>query len=213
VPAGKTASFTLNSNHEMYSGGYPYFTVALAKDGKFKAQNGTSYFALFNKDWLIIGLDTSYFSSSRNLYMDGTIDSSQTEFLRRTCAASPEAKIIIVSHNEGFDLKGQQTNALWNQIKTAIGRAPDYWYWGHAHNAVVYKPYDGCLARCIGHGAVPYGVASDLEGAPAVEWYEKGDAGDLQLPRVLNGYLLLTLDGPSLSEKLIGEDGSTRWSR
>jgi len=41
TPEGR--SFTLNSNHEMYSGGHGYFNVALA-DTRFKAQCGTSYF-------------------------------------------------------------------------------------------------------------------------------------------------------------------------
>ena len=53
-PAGAQASFTLNSNHEMYDGARAYFDVALAAPA-FAAQGGTSYFALRNTHWLIVG--------------------------------------------------------------------------------------------------------------------------------------------------------------
>lgn len=211
-PKGKLGSFTLNSNHEMYSGGQTYFDIALSSGGKFAQQQGTSYFALVNNSWLLFGIDTAYFSPASNLYMDGTIDESQQRFLQATAAKYSDRRLAIVSHNEGFDLKGGPTNALWAQVETALGRSPDYWFWGHAHNAVVYKPRKNCRCRCIGHGAVPYGVASDLKGAPEVDWYEKGSAGDDRVPRVLNGHLELILDGRGIEEKLRGEDGSLRWS-
>lgn len=54
-PRGSIASFTLNSNHEMYSGGIGYFNVAL-RDPAFSQQKNCSYFALYNKHWLVIGL-------------------------------------------------------------------------------------------------------------------------------------------------------------
>ncbi len=212
-PAGSKGSFALNSNHEMYSGAHPYFDVALASPS-FAAQNRTSYFALVNKNWIIIGLDTAYFSSPDNLYMDGTIDAHQRDFVKKLCNDYPGRKIVVLSHHEGLDLPGEQTNALWLQVRNALGRVPDYWYFGHAHNAVVYKPRDGCRARCIGHGAVPYGVAKRLDGAPAVEWFEKDTANDDEVrTRVLNGFACVTLNGASLTEALIGEDGSTRWPR
>src|SRR5204863_2881027 len=133
---------------------------------------------LVNDHWMLTGLDTDYFSSPDNLYMDGTIDPAQSQFLQNTRNTFPGRQIIIVSHHEGLDLKGERTNSLWMQVKNALGRAPDYWHWGHAHNAVVYKPTENCRSRCIGHGAVPYGVAKELDGAPAVEWFEKGTAND-----------------------------------
>ncbi len=211
-PVGSKGSFTMNSNHEMYSGAQPYFEIALGSPS-FAAQKGTSYFALVNANWIIFGLDTAYFSSPDDLYMDGAIDAHQRDFIRTVCADHPHRKIVVVSHHEGLDLPGEQTNALWLQVRNALGGVPDYWYFGHAHNAVVYKTRpDGCRARCIGHGAVPYGVAKRLQDAPAVEWFETTNAADDDVPnRVLNGFACVTLDGASLTEALIGEDGSTRW--
>ncbi|WP_405126883.1 hypothetical protein ACEPM2_19655 (plasmid) [Ralstonia pseudosolanacearum] len=69
-PAGTLGQFTLNSNHEMYSGAVGYFRE-LAQ--RFPLQNGTSYFSLQNDHWLIVGLDTAYYADEMNLYMDGAL--------------------------------------------------------------------------------------------------------------------------------------------
>src|SRR5207253_1416416 len=49
TPAGPGLSFALNSNHEMYSGGYAYFDLTLHT---FKQP--ASYFTLSNKHWRFI---------------------------------------------------------------------------------------------------------------------------------------------------------------
>jgi hypothetical protein len=50
-PSGSVGSFTLNSNHEMYSGANGYF-LAL-QDDQFRLQGGNSYFVLQNDDWFV----------------------------------------------------------------------------------------------------------------------------------------------------------------
>ena len=53
VRAGKESrygSWSLNSNHEMFSGGHGYFDHLL-KDARFAGQNGQSVFVLQNEDW------------------------------------------------------------------------------------------------------------------------------------------------------------------
>lgn len=209
-PAGAQASFTLNSNHEMYDGARAYFDVALAAPA-FAAQGGTSYFALRNSHWLIIGLDTGYYATGE-LYLEGAIDAIQGGFLGRLGATAGDRRIMVLTHHEGADLPGQTTTTLWQQVTSCLGRAPDAWYWGHAHNGVVYAPIDGCRARCIGHGAIPYGAASMLAGVPSVLWSETVSAKDPSQPeRVTNGYARVTLDGPTLTEELVAEDGGVRW--
>ena len=71
-PPGSFGSFALNSNHEMYSGAKPYFLETLAND-KFLKQGGCSYFALENTNWVIVGLDSAYFSNPESMYMDGSL--------------------------------------------------------------------------------------------------------------------------------------------
>lgn len=206
-PFGSRGGFTLNSNHEMYSGAVPYFAATLPR---FELQRGCSYFALMNASWLIIGLDSAYDADPFDLYLDGKLAGPQLEWLAQL---PKDKRTLVLSHHQGLDEKGQQPTALYAQVVDALGRVPDYWYWGHLHNAIVYQEREGMLGRCVGHGAIPYGNASELAGVPSVAWYEAQKANDPSLPeRVKNGLALVTLDGPELAESLIDEDGRTRWS-
>jgi hypothetical protein len=49
-------SYTLNANHEMYSGGFGYF------DAIQRLGQETSYFCLENEHWRIVALDSGYYS-------------------------------------------------------------------------------------------------------------------------------------------------------
>ena len=212
-PEGKKGSFTLNSNHEMYAGAHGYFGIALTSK-TFALQHGTAYFALVNKNWLVLGLDSAYGADPDELYMKGRLDQAQSGWLA-TIAGQYEAgrKIIVTSHHEAVLLeegatKQVATTPLWDQVTAAVGRPPDYWYFGHAHNAVTYAPYKGCHCRCVGHGGIPYGVAIAFQGAADVTWYEKKLAGDSTLPiRVMNGFVHVSLAGATITEKLIRENG------
>ncbi len=213
-PGGTLASFALNSNHGMYYGARGYFGTTLAAPA-FAAQQGTSFFALVNDDWLIFGLDSAYNASWDSMFMDGALGSLQQGWMARTQAAYPGRKIIVMTHHTGTDLTGATKTSLWQEVVDALGKSPDYWYWGHAHNAVVYNDIDGCLARCNGHGAIPFGVASSLQPAVGgtVDWFEDGLAGDTRIPdRCLNGAAIVALDGTSITETFLSETGETRWS-
>jgi hypothetical protein len=83
---GSKGSFTLNSNHEMYDGAYGYFGTTL-NNSIFNIQQGTSYFAITFKNWIIFGLDSAYNDKSR-FYLDGTLnDNDQIDFIRSMMAA------------------------------------------------------------------------------------------------------------------------------
>ncbi|UTH75022.1 metallophosphoesterase [Chromobacterium sp. IIBBL 290-4] len=206
-PSGARGQLTLNSNHEMYNGAFGYFGVLASR---FPLQQGTSYFSLFNSNWLILGLDTAYWSDKWNLYMDGALGDGQTAWLKEV-AAGWQGKIMVLSHHQGYSMVGEP-NALCQAVSGALGRAPDYWYWGHLHNVICYQPQNGMRARCVGHGAIPYGVASVLNGKPQVAWAETKSAGDGQYPqRVLNGFARVELNGGDLAETLYDENGEKRW--
>lgn len=205
-PQGMRGSFTLNSNHEMYNGAFGYF-AELARN--FPLQNGCSYFALENDDWLVIGLDTAYFSPCASMYMDGVLDAGQLAWLAQL---PKDKRLLVLSHHEAYSALGDGKTALYQQVEQALGREPDYWYWGHLHNGICYQTIGNFRGRCVGHGAIPYGVASEFQDDERVVWYETELAGDSNYPeRVLNGYALISLDGAGLSETLLGEDGSVRW--
>jgi hypothetical protein len=211
-PLGRQGQLLLNSNHEMYSGGWPLFEgamPALAPD-----QNQTSYWSAENAHWFVLGLDTAYFAT--DMYMIGALgtDNSQRRWLEQLRTRIGDRKLIVLSHHQPVDAHGQATTRVYDQLTATLQRVPDSWYWGHLHNCIVYRDLPGAFAgRCIGHGAIPYGDARGLADQPAVAWYETQNARDPEYPpRVLCGFLALELDGPELRERLIGEDGSERWS-
>jgi hypothetical protein len=222
-PAGSVASFTLNSNHEMYSGGQGYFGVALAND-RFQAQRGHSYFALVNDDWVILGLDSAY-AGTGGFYQTGALNPPQIDWIRALVARGTlqradgsRKSVLALTHHQGFDADGKkQSPGLWDDVTSALGGGPDYWYWGHLHGVAVFRPVPAngvpLRARLVGHGGVPY-VSDPM--TPALEWTEssadaeliKGDGPD----RSRNGYAILRIDGRKISEELYDELGERRWA-
>lgn len=213
-PRGSLASLTLNSNHEMYNGGHGYFDVTL-KSEVFKAQNGASYFALENAHWIVVGLDSVYGASEAGGYMHGQLNPPQLDFLDgiRKRAAAAGKRVVVLSHHPGLSLTGGLCDPLWTQVTSALGGTLAYWYWGHVHGGVAYKAQGGVLGRCCGHGAVPHGAAPELDGNDSYVWRESASADDPQIPlRILNGFVLLELQGAALKESFIDENNRLRWS-
>jgi hypothetical protein len=218
-PAGSLGSFTLNSNHEMYSGAKPYFTKALASP-MFHLQAGYSFFALENTNWIVVGLDSAYFSSEDGAYLDGSLGvgdpaaADPLAFLKEV--AGRGKKVIVLTHHNGLpEIGSGLATTLWTQVMGAFpaDAPPAYWYWGHVHAGAVYvKQPNGTQCRCTGHAALPWGLATELKN-PDVTWFETRSAGDPSDPlRVLNGFTAVTLDGASLSEVFYDENGHQAWT-
>lgn len=227
---GEGRSFTLNSNHEMYCGAQGYFPDALGSS-IFSAQQGTSYFLLQNDDWQIFGLDSAY-DSPDSLYMYGALTADQISFVQDNLDASK--KTIFMTHHTPYDLTGEveQVNKGMSLLKDAQsamnGGLPDYWYFGHIHDGVVYEPKtvngSTSLMRCTGHGAMPYGAPWGLTKPGSRPPFAPTDyisgitffAGtpmDASKPegQVKNGFMLLTLSGGSITEEFYDEDGTRTW--
>jgi hypothetical protein len=213
-PKGSLGALALNSNHEMYSGANPYFQAIAGPP--FGMQNGCSYFALENSNWVIVALDSAYFSPEAKLYMDGSLGpagGTQVIFLQSQVAKGK--KVIVLTHHNGLAEDGQSATGLWSEVMSGFagGAGPTLWYWGHAHAAAVYKPYGAANvpSRCCGHGGLPWGQASSLANN-SVEWYETRSANDPDIPtRVLNGFAVLSLNGPSVQETFYDENGGVAW--
>jgi len=227
--SGSQGSFMLNSNHEMYSGAQGFFGKGL-KAAPFALQQNTSYFAIQSDKWIIIALDTAYYDKS-SLFMNGALtDDNQINFIKSLNTTGK--KLIAITHHNPTNVEGTVTAPLplWDQLVSALGRPPDFWYWGHVHNGIVYSDQsfpgqNGVKARCAGHGAIPFGVAYGLQNAdgttvPSVEYfahellssaYEKTDTQ--QANRVLCGFAMLTLGPDSINEQFIDQTGEVRWSK
>ncbi len=235
-PAGSIGALALNSNHEMYSGAGAYFN-SIAKPNKgtdppwpFGMQAGCSYFTLYNSHWVIVGLDSAYYSDQEGLYRDGALFPSnggrqeQLEFLRAQAAGAikDNKKLILLTHHNGLNQTGTTPNLLWSQVMSAFpaDAGPDYWYWGHVHMGAVYQNQKNGTkdvnCRCCGHGGLPCAPASEMESQTGVLWYEKRSANDPDfqgqpVQRVLNGFAMLYLDGPVIKEVFYDENGGVAW--
>jgi hypothetical protein len=218
-PAGSKGSFALNSNHEMYSGAKPYFQ-AIANP-PFAQQRGTSYFALENSNWVIVGLDSAHFADDLSLYKEGALGpaggTTQLQFLEQMVATGK--KVIVLTHHNGLAEDGSSATSLFDQVMSGFpaNQGPAYWYWGHVHAAVIYRNQDpvgrNVACRCCGHGGLPWGAAAELEKALNVEWYEKRSANDPDIPqRILNGFAILRLEGSTISETFYDENGGIAWT-
>ena len=235
-PAGSRGSLTLNSNHEMYAGGHGYFGVAL-RDRKFALQNGLSYFALQNRNWMIIGLDTAYFADTSALYQVGYLASGETngtvqlDWFRGMIqyAAHADMNVIILTHHDGFDIDPYANTVTFKNLFDTMTRELQgvkrwWWYWGHVHAGIAYQSITSnqstVYPRCIGHGGIPWEPFPDLKSIHLndqrvnVEWAEVRTVTDSKgNQRALNGYLMVTLDGDNITEKLYDENNdATGWT-
>lgn len=216
---GPGRNFTLNSNHEMYGAASGYFDVALQAGGPFAAQEGMSYYALCYGPWLVLCLDSAYYSDAyngRRFYMEGAIGTDALDCQIRWVEQfrGHDGPVMVMTHHQGCDLTGSNVTPLFAQVAAALGRPPTIWYWGHVHNAIVYDNlFDSrtrrrfaTKGRCCGHGAIPFGNAWGLEDAngkrlPNILYYAHTPDPDLPHtggpnpanPRVRNGYALVTL--------------------
>jgi hypothetical protein len=231
-PAGSMHNFTLNSNHEMYDGAFGYFQTALASQ-LFSAQQKTSYFALTFEDWILIGLDTAYYDSESTMYMEGALkDANQLTFIKNL-GITAEQKIIVCTHHNGIVYDGTAINdPLFSQLYDALGsRYPDYWYYGHIHNGIVYNDQNAITRnyttqfgkhpqlRCTGHASIPFGNGYGLQrNEQNTLYYAKTPMpkpDDRQTNRVLNGFTVLTLSAGAIQEDFyeVSIDGVTKvWS-
>jgi hypothetical protein len=223
--AGKR-TLAINSNHEMYSGGFGYFKLALPAIGQ-----KSSYFAFENSDWLLVGLDTAY--------VDHDIDNEQVAWLNLVIKQVREAnggnpkKLMLFSHQQLFSRLDSQGPKLQSALRHLLeSRAITAWYWGHEHQCVIYDahPRFGLRGRCLGNGGIPEVRKTEVKQAPTEKavgkfmWKRLSQTNDspsslaLDGPNpdvkgdeekfVPHGYMTLELNGPTLTERVVLADGT-----
>jgi hypothetical protein len=224
-----TKSYSLNSNHEMYTGGYGYFDVLL-EDARFKPNQTSSYFAVQNSNFLFLFLDTGY--------VEHDFAHPEIAWLNQTISAAGGRKIVLFSHHQLYSRLDKQGPKLQDVLLDYLKKKQIFaWYWGHEHRCVIYDqdPTFGLFARCIGHGGMPYdrGAVSGLPAAPGQKpcWKQLNANGLVPSSIVLdgpntfidpsddpnrygpNGYLSLLADGIHLKEIVHEASGAVLYQK
>lgn len=199
----KVAVWMLNSNHEMFSKGYGYFSYLkyrLAK-GAPQRQEG-SYFALrFGKSVQIIAIDTDYFGYRKFR------DANQIAWLRQRLAEGRAngAINILLSANEPFSYGKNSLTPLYDDLKPYLSSI-DLWLWGNTHYCGLFDSTSTLpVSSCLGHGGYPYRLSEyDLDRQPYLapcpatplflETKTRYDGTNLRPELGNNGYAILTVD-------------------
>ena len=200
----RVSTFTLAGNHDMYSGGKPYYELI------DRLGQPSSYFSLRNEHWQLVAMDTGRNSGLRH---------DEPTFLQDTEVAWVRDKVenaggrgtILLSHHSlfsAYETVGQDqdgVNHLMLRQFEAILSAPGgikRWFWGHEHRLAVYRDYHNVTARCIGHGAIPVSDAQlprrqDGVDIPVDEGISLGKSDYFYN----HGYVILDLDGPAATAR------------
>jgi hypothetical protein len=217
-------SRALNSNHEMYSGGYAYFDMTLKQ---FK--QSSSCFAMQNANWLLVGLDSAY--AEHDLAHD------QAAWLAGLIAAASGRKVVLFTHHQPFSLLSGQGPKLVKKLGGLLAARKIFaWYWGHEHCCVLYDkhPVWEFHGRCVGHGGYPYFRARPrgaelVSGSAEAGWYRLPSRnlvpggllldgpnpylGDRVNDYGPNGYATLEFNGEHLTEFLHDPTGEILWQQ
>ena len=196
TPSAGGYSFALNSNHEMYSGGFGYFDVTL-KEFKQPA----SYFSLSNSNWRLIGLDTGY--------VDHDLNNEQVDWLTAQFKGSKNPRTILLSHHQLFSAyENTDASHLQSRVQPFLDANKIYgWIWGHEHLCVVYEQHMGIKAVCLGNGCFPYNAPSKAKTKVPVKWINNRQSGTSDY-KGSHTFALLSIDADKIDIQYIDEDGT-----
>jgi hypothetical protein len=158
--------FTLCGNHDMYSGGAPYYAL-INQFGQ-----PASFFCVRNASWQILAADTGY-----NDFDPSDVDTGETWIqnnddpddpyseldwhIDKLKTAGPARRTILLSHHQPFTLNSPigVTNSvnhkLLDPFQPYFGEVA-LWLWGHEHNQTIFAPFMGLeKGRCVGASAIP----------------------------------------------------------
>jgi len=193
-PSEPGRSLALNSNHEMYGGGYGYFDITLPA---FKQP--ASYFSLSNQKWRFIALDTGY--------DEHDLHGQQDEWLAAQLQDGGR-KNILLSHHQLFSAyENTDASKLYTKVKRFLDAKQIYgWIWGHEHLCVAYQEYMGIKAVCLGNGCFPYNPPRNQPQVP-VEWLNDRAQADDPDYRGMHTFALLKVSPAQVDITYIDEDG------
>jgi Calcineurin-like phosphoesterase len=173
--------YTLSGNHDMYSGGAPYYwllTQLNAAPSLRQYRQQASYFCLRNASWQILAMDTGFHDCDPATVATNVtfLEPSEATWHTDKLQNSGGRRSILLSHHQLFTAFGDgvgQGNSgkalaynprLYSVFQPFIGSIA-LWLWGHEHNFEVFDPYSGLnKGRCIGASAIPVLQSQDPYG-------------------------------------------------
>jgi hypothetical protein len=199
--ADEIGSWSLNANHDMYSGGYGYYGTLL-RDRRFRAQEQSSFFSLVHPGWRILGLDTGW--------DDAGLKDPQAEWVAEQSRQARQAgqKLLLLSHHQLFSAYEDGSEKVRKKLRDVLdGGGVHAWLWGHEHRCVLYRPHGGLrFAACLGHGGVPvYMKRRESDPLPAPADYEYRARRD---EWALFGFAILDFNDDRIDVRLIDENGA-----
>ena len=205
LAANPIPTFSLAGNHDMYSGGVPYYQMIQQQLGQ-----PASYFCLRNAHWQFVGLDTGYHDHNPAAGGDGATYLQDTEVTWLTDKVNNAGgrSTVLLSHHQLFTAydtidKNEVNLRLYPQVAPLLPKLA-LWIWGHEHDFVLYGAYKN-LARscCLGHGAFPVGLDElpKVPKYPDVPVLKDADGNNIRLDATAglynHGYAIIELDGPA----------------
>ena len=215
VTSKSPATFALPGNHDMYTGGAPYYKMIQ------QLGHRASFFCLRNKDWQFIGVDTAFYDHG----LGGPpthLPPRQPEWLQDKMTNAGGRKTVLLSHHPlfsnyetytGVDGKAGAVNPALLADVTPILKQVSLWLWGHQHQFVGYAS-DLVKGRCVGHGGYPVGLSEIGVSNKAIP-EDAGIAGQQKGDSFWdNGYVILKLNGASatVTYYAVDENGDERES-
>lgn len=207
---GLIGSWSLNGNHDMYSGGHGYFRTLLG-DQRFRLQAKSNRFSFDHPHWKILGLDTSY--------EDHDLAGDQSKWVAENLGAARQdgKRGFLLSHHQLFSAYESGGPRLRQKLGSVLrDQLIHTWFWGHEHRCAIYKSFDDVqFARCVGHGGVPvYMNHGDEPLVPPCIWEfrdsieHEGIEGMVGARWAKFGFAVVDIYGPAMHVRYVDEDGN-----
>jgi hypothetical protein len=213
--AAGVGSWSLNGNHDMYSGGWAYSDHLLA-DPRFRGQRcaddkPTSFLRLRGTQWDVIGLDTSWDPNPLTLGQRAVLEDPQAAFVESVAAEG--RKLLVLSHHQLMSVysPGDLGKVLPTKLAGVLrsGQIAG-WIWGHEHRCMAFEATPEVRSPyCLGNGGVPVRAhPQDAPVPPPGRWEERGFLDDHGTHWGRFGFAVLDLQGDSFAVQFINDLGA-----
>ena len=186
-PRGRFGTFALNGNHEAYARDGAYFNWI-----RHSLRQQSSCFVLYSEHWLLLGLDTGYYSVGipwigwlaehfgyPALMPSCRLPQETMDWLRADVQPLLNSRgIVILSHHQYFSSFDNEYRNAARQLASidSLTDRPVLWLWGHEHRLAAYDLFgeEGMKAygRCLGHGGMPVDRGNAVKRSRPLQFYD-----------------------------------------